>query len=197
MLTIVIQAGGQSQRMGQDKGLVLFRGQRLVERQVQRMRSLADELLVGTNHPQDYAFLDVPLIPDPLPGRGALGGLYSSLTAASQPLVAVIACDMPFASVDLLRYQLELMQNPSYDAVVPQTGEGREPFHAIYRKATCLPLVEQALSYGKQRADSWYISANIYFLSESEIRLHDPSGFTFLNVNTPDELQKAELIKLE
>ncbi len=102
MLTVVIQAGGESRRMGQDKALLPFLGKPLIQRVIERVASLADELLVTTNRPEAYQFLDLPLFPDVIPGRGALGGLYTALSAASQPLVAVVACDMPFASPALL-----------------------------------------------------------------------------------------------
>ena len=68
-LSIAIQAGGESRRMGQDKGLASFLGKPLVARLVERLAPLADEVLVTTNRLQEYAFLGVPLFPDLLPGR--------------------------------------------------------------------------------------------------------------------------------
>ena len=102
MLTVVIQAGGESRRMGQDKALIPFLGDHLIQRVRGRVAPLADELLVTTNQPQGYRFLGLPLFPDLIPGRGALGGLYTALSAASQPLVAVVACDMPFVNAEML-----------------------------------------------------------------------------------------------
>ncbi len=86
MLTVAIQAGGESRRMGQDKALLPFLGQPLIVRVIERLKLLADEILVTTNHPQAYQFLGLPLYPDQQPGRGALGGLYTALNAASHPL---------------------------------------------------------------------------------------------------------------
>ncbi|HJW89725.1 MAG TPA: molybdenum cofactor guanylyltransferase, partial [Anaerolineales bacterium] len=103
-MTLAIQAGGDSRRMGQDKGLVPLLGQPLVARAIQRLGRLADEVLVTTNHTEAYRFLGIPLFPDLIPGVGALSGLYTALSAAQNPLVAVVACDMPFASADLLSY---------------------------------------------------------------------------------------------
>jgi molybdopterin-guanine dinucleotide biosynthesis protein A len=94
MLSIVIQAGGESQRMGQDKALIPILGQTLIERVLDRLSHLGDEILITTNNPECYRFLNLPLIADVLPGRGALGGLYSALNAARGPHVAVVACDM-------------------------------------------------------------------------------------------------------
>ena len=105
MLSLVIQAGGQSRRMGQDKALLPFLGRPLVSRVIDRLASLADEVLVTTNQPEAYAFLGLPLLPDLKPGRGALGGLYTAVASAGSPLVAVVACDMPFVSPEVIYSQ--------------------------------------------------------------------------------------------
>jgi 2-C-methyl-D-erythritol 4-phosphate cytidylyltransferase len=71
MLTVCIQAGGQSSRMGEDKALKTFLGRPLIQRVVDRLSSIADEMIVTTNRPEEYAFLKLPLFPDLKPGRGA------------------------------------------------------------------------------------------------------------------------------
>jgi molybdopterin-guanine dinucleotide biosynthesis protein A len=191
MLTIVIQAGGESRRMGEDKARLNFRGQPLIVRVMERVARLADEILVTTNQPEAYSFLHIPCVPDLLPGHGALGGLFTALSAAQNPLVAVIACDMPFVSPELLAFQRDVLLTTSTDAAIPRMPEGLEPFHAIYRKETCLPLVQAALEKGLRRVDSWLAQANIYYLTSEEIARHDPHGLVFLNVNTPEDLAAA------
>ena len=177
--------------MGQDKALLPFLGQTLIERVIQRVRPLADEVLVTTNRPQDYQFLDLPLFQDLVPGRGALGGLYTALYAASQPLVAVLACDMPFLNASLLNYQRELMLDSQHDVVIPRTEEGLEPFHAIYRRLTCLKPVKDALDSDKWRVDAWYSQVQLRILPTKEIQRYDPQLLSFLNINTPEDLLSA------
>ncbi|MDD2695858.1 MAG: NTP transferase domain-containing protein, partial [Anaerolineales bacterium] len=75
MLTLVIQAGGESRRMGTDKALVPFLGVPLIERVIARLAGLGDELVVTANQPEAYRYLNLPIFSDLLPGRGALGGL--------------------------------------------------------------------------------------------------------------------------
>jgi molybdopterin-guanine dinucleotide biosynthesis protein A len=192
MLSVVIQAGGESRRMGRDKALAPFLGRTLIERVIARVQPLADELLVTTNQPADYLFLGLPLFIDAIPGRGALGGLYTALSYATRPLVGVLACDMPFASPALLTYQRDLLDDPELDAAVPRTEGGTEPFHAVYRRETCLPAVAGALQANKWRVDAWFAQVNIRFLSPEETARYDPKGRAFWNVNTPDELEEAE-----
>ena len=192
MLTVVIQAGGESRRMGQDKALLPFLGKPLIQRVIERVASLADELLVTTNRPEAYQFLDLPLFPDVIPGRGALGGLYTALSAARQPLVAVVACDMPFASPALLAAERDLLLATSSDAVIPQTEGGTEPFHAVYRREACLPAIQAAIAADRWRVDAWFPQVKLYLMPPGEVQAYDPGLIAFGNVNTPEELAQAE-----
>jgi molybdopterin-guanine dinucleotide biosynthesis protein A len=197
MLSVVVQAGGESRRMGQDKGLIPFLGQPLIRRVIDRVAHLGNELLITTNHPEAYAFLEFPLARDRLPGRGALGGLYTALTVARYPLVVVIACDMPFVNAQMLAYQRDLLQSHPYDAVIPKTRQGAEAFHAIYRREACLQPLKEALDAGRWRVDAWFDQAQLHFLNSSQILHYDPQQVAFLNLNTPDELQQAEQLARE
>lgn len=197
MLSVVIQAGGESRRMGQDKALLPFLGKPLIERVIRRVRGLADELLVTTNRPEDYGYLNLPLFPDVLPGRGALGGIYTALVSASHPLTAVVACDMPFACPELLAAQRDLLLAGEADLVIPHSGAELEPFHAVYRRAACLPHIENALHADKWRVDAWFSQVKVHVLRTQEIQRYDPRELCFRNVNTPEELRAAELLARE
>jgi molybdopterin-guanine dinucleotide biosynthesis protein A len=192
VLTIVIQAGGESRRMGRDKALMPFLGRLLVERVIGRVSHLADELLVTTNRPQDYTFLGIPLFSDLAPGRGALGGLFTALSAASQKVVAVVACDMPFVSAGLLAFERDLLLAGNHDAVIPKSQGKVEPFHAVYNRKTCVPAVEEAIRTDQWRVNSWFDKVDIRFLSFTEVESKDPLRLAFRNVNTPEELEEAE-----
>jgi len=193
-LSVVIQAGGQSRRMGQDKGLVLFLGNPLISRLVERLHPLAEELLVTTNQPGEYSFLGVPLFTDLIPDRGALGGLYTALSAARLPYVAVVACDMPFINTALLEAQSQRLLSSQSDISILHTGEGLEPFHAVYRRDTCLPHIRRSLDEDKWRVDAWFSQVKIDLFRIDDIRRYDPELLSFWNVNTPEELQQAELL---
>jgi molybdopterin-guanine dinucleotide biosynthesis protein A len=192
MLTISIQAGGGSTRMGQDKALIPFLGQPLIQRVVERLAPVGDEVVITTNQPENYRFLNLPVFPDVIPGVGALGGLYTALKVASHTLVAVVACDLPFANPDLLAACRDILLEKDCDAVIPSTERGLEPLHAVYRVAGCLPLVEAALEAGKRRMIAWHGSAEVVVLSPEETARYDPQGVTFWNVNTPKEFERAE-----
>ena len=186
--------------MGEDKALKTFLGRPLIQRVVERLASIADELIVTTNRPDDYRFLDLRLVPDLKPGRGALGGLYTAIASASHPTVAVVACDMPFASADLLRAASRLLVEEEADVVIPRaeqggkSGEGYEPLHAVYRRETCLPAIESALEADQRKVIAWFPQVRVRALTSGEIKHYDPAGLAFWNVNTPEEFARAEQI---
>jgi molybdopterin-guanine dinucleotide biosynthesis protein A len=192
MLTVCIQAGGASSRMGEDKALKPFLGRPLIQRVVDRLSPIADEMIVTTNHPEDYRFLGLRLCPDLKPGRGALGGLYTAVASASQPLVAVVACDMPFASPMLLEAAGRLMVQEQADVVIAKSEEGYEPIHAVYRRATCLPAIEAAIDADQWKVIAWFPKVKVRVLTSNELKQFDPAGLAFWNVNTPDEFIRAE-----
>lgn len=196
-LTIIIQAGGGSSRMGQDKGLIKFLGQPLVAHVYSRVNSLADDIQVTTNDPQGYRFLGVPLVADLYPGRGALGGLYTAMFAARNPVVGVVACDMPFVNPAMLSAQRDKLFEMNADLVIPQTASGLEPFHTVYSREACLFAIEAALRANKKRVDSWFSDVKLVYFIQEEINQYDPYGRAFFNINTFEDLIEAEGIALK
>jgi len=202
MRTVSIQAGGLSSRMGEDKALKPFLGRPLIQRVADRLSPIADEIIVTTNRPADYAFLGLRLIPDLKPGRGALGGLYTAIASATHPFVAVVACDMPFASPKLIETMTKFMEVEEVDIVIARVtseqekegkrSEGYEPLHALYRRATCLPAIESAINADQWKVIAWFPQVKVRVLTADEIKSADPDGLAFWNVNSPEEFARAE-----
>jgi len=191
MLTVVIQAGGLSSRMGEDKALKSFLGRPLIQRVIDRIKPIADEIIVTTNRPIEYEFLGLRLVPDLKLGRGALGGLYTAIASATSPLVAVVACDMPFASPMLFEGALRLMVEEEADIVIAKKDENYEPLHALYRRETCLPAIESAIDADQWKVISWFPQVKVRTLTPDEVKSFDPSGLCFWNLNTPEEFIEA------
>ncbi len=185
MLTLAIQAGGNSSRMGEDKALKLFNGIPLIQHILNRISPIADEVIITTNNPNAYRFLDVRLARDLRLGRGALGGLYTALSSAKYDLVAVVACDMPFASPQVFRSARQLLVSRGADAVVPKTHGGYEPLHALYRRDACLLPIKNALDADKWKVISWFKEVEICELGVENEAI-------FQNLNTPEDFAKAE-----
>lgn len=205
-LTVVIQAGGESRRMGQSKATVPFAGRPLICRLIERLAPVADELVITTNEhdrlgflAEAYPDLDIKLVGDAFDFRGALPGLYTALTAARNPYVAVVACDMVFASAALVVAESLVMAGTGADVVVPVNKHGFEPFHALYRRSGCLPAVRRALDRGDRRAQSLLEDPEVHVeeFSQKRVLEAEPHGGCFINANTPDELKRIEDSYLE
>lgn len=178
--------------MGEDKALKPFLGKPLIQHVLERLSPVANELIVTTNRPADYTFLNIRLVPDLKPGRGALGGLYTAIASASHNHVAVVACDMPFASKSFFESALSLLVQEEADVVIAKTDEGYEPFHALYRRDACLSAVETAINEDKWKVIAWFPQVRVRELKPNELKIFDPSGLCFWNVNTPEEFASAE-----
>ena len=200
-LTVVIQAGGESRRMGQSKATVPFAGRPLICRLIERLAPVADELVITTNEhdrlgflAEAYPDLDIKLVGDAFDFRGALPGLYTALTAARNPYVAVVACDMVFASAALVVAESLVMAGTGADVVVPVNKHGYEPFHALYRRTPCLEVVRDALQRGETKAQCVYRSPEVKVVEFPQERVLEvePMGGCFVNANTPEELAHLE-----
>ncbi|MBQ3105965.1 MAG: molybdopterin-guanine dinucleotide biosynthesis protein B, partial [Eggerthellaceae bacterium] len=205
-VTVVIQAGGESRRMGRSKATVPFAGRPLICRLVERLSPVADDLVITTNEPDNLVFLHsefphlrIQLVSDSFEYRGALPGLYTALQAARNPYVAVVACDMVFASASLVVAEALAMNESGADVVVPVNKHGFEPFHAMYRRMGCLPAVRRALDRGEKKAQSILSEPDVKVLEfPQELVLEaEPRGGCFINANTPEELRVLEDMVLE
>lgn len=191
-LSLVIQAGGESKRMGQDKALVEFCGRPLVKYVLDRLNGLADEVIVTTNRPEAFTFLGVRYAGDVYPGRGAIGGLYTALFSATRPAAAVVGCDMPFASKALFLRLLQVMEEGNFDAVLPTSRNGLEPLHAVYRPQSCLQPIWRALMVGQNKMISFLPLVRTRIFSVEETAEFDPELRIFHNINTPEDVTQAE-----
>ena len=188
--SVVIQAGGRSSRMGQDKAQVPFLGTTLIEYILQQLEGFGDEQIIISNNPEEFTRLGLPVFQDVYPDTGAIGGIYSGILHASFEYSLILGCDMPFISLKLLKYLVSLA--PDFDAVIPRLKkeEFAEPFRSVYAKA-CLKPIEQSIRAGKRKVISFFDKVNVRFIEPEEINKFDPRGITFFNINTPEDLKEA------
>jgi len=177
--------------MGRDKGLVKLGPLTLIEHVLQRLAGIGDEIIITTNHPDDYAFLGLPLYSDPQPGAGAAFGLQTALSAAEGDTVILAACDMPFIEPALIQHMHNRLTTAT-DVVVPYRQGRYEPLLAVYRRQTCLQALRQALADGQMRMISFYSQVKVKTIGDKQLKLLDPRGLSFFNINTPEDLARAE-----
>lgn len=192
MVSVAILAGGQSKRMGRDKAFLEVGDQPVIERVINRVRGLTDDLFISANAPEKYTRFGLPIVADIYPDKAALGGLYSVIQAARHPHVLVVACDMPFLHVGLLQYLVELA--PTADVVVPLINPPQpETLHAVYSKA-CLSAIEPRLLADQLRIIGFFKEVSVRYLERAEVAKFDPQFYSFLNMNTPEEWEKIQAL---
>lgn len=191
-VTGVIQAGGKSTRMGgAPKALLELRGRPIIERVASVLHEVVDDVLVVTNTPELYRFLQLPMVPDLLPDHGSLGGIYSGLASVSGDAAFTVGCDMPFLRADVARLVVE--RAAEADVVIPRAGDQLETMHAVYGKA-CLPHMEERLRAGRLKIVGFFDRVRVLEISEAAVACHADPAIVFMNVNTPEELAQARTL---
>ncbi len=192
MYSLVIQAGGRSSRMGRDKALLPFLGQPLIKHVASKFTPVCDDILIISPLVEQLSHFGWPVHPDLTPGVGPLMGLYTGLFHAKHAAVAMLACDMPFASPALFTEEERILLSGNYDVVIPVIAGKAEPLHAIYRRESCLRAIENGLSEGMKRLIEWHPKVRVYEIGKAEIKAFDPLRRAFFNLNTPEDLRLAE-----
>ncbi len=191
-ITGVIQAGGKSVRMGgQPKALLELGGRRIIDRVVDVVRAVADDLLIVTNTPELYASLGLPMVADVFPDHGSLGGIYSGLKAAPGEAAFTVACDMPFLLPEVAR--LVTSRADRADVVLPRVGGQFETLHACYAKG-CLAPMETRLRAGRLKIIGFFEDVRVLEIAEAEVARFRAPELVFMNVNTPEELARARAL---
>lgn len=132
-LTGIILAGGKSQRMGMEKGLVIFNSQPLIHWAIAVLQESCAEILISSNS-DCYDYLGLRVVPDIYPDCGPMGGIYSSLQQSANELNLVLSCDMPF--VTSMIFNLMLTKIGDSKVCVPwYENDKYEPLCGVYHQS--------------------------------------------------------------
>ncbi|GAJ24953.1 unnamed protein product, partial [marine sediment metagenome] len=181
-LTSIILAGGKNLRLGRIKALETINSKSLIERAVERVELVSNQILVVTSQGQLtlHDNCKAKILVDLYPGKGPLGGIYTGLLASESSHSLVVACDMPFLNIKLLHYMIGLCQD--FDVVVPRVGEEKlEPLHAIYSK-NCLDSMKTLLEQNQLKIDRFFNTVNVRYIERAECQKFDPELLTFFNI---------------
>ena len=170
--------------MKKNKAFLELGGKPLVARSLSVLQAVFTEVLISSNKPELYAGYEVPVIPDQIPGRGPLEGLYQGLKVAKYDEVFFVACDMPFLRAELIRFMYSWM--PKYDVVVPQLESGLHPLHAFYHRR-CLPTIKNNLEADRLKIIDFYPFCSVRYVEETELQHFHNLSQVFCNVNTPED----------
>ncbi len=187
MPSAAILAGGCARRFeGRDKSALLVEGRTILERQLDALGPLTtDILIVGRDvGGLQTAARRLRVIADRLPDRGPLGGLDAALTEAAEPVVVVLACDMPFVTTRLLEHLVAAAGDA--DAAVPRDARGDHPLCAAYTRR-CRDAVRRHLAQGRFAVKDLLPALRVHTVTEAELRLFGDPHRLLANINTPDQ----------
>ena len=190
-MTSIVLAGGKSLRLGREKALEEIGGRSLIERVIERLSLLGNEIIVVTSSSNQLPDLGVKRVIDSYPGKGNLVGIYSGLKEAASSHGLVVGCDMPFLNVALLRHLIAL--SPGFDVVIPRVDDEMEPLHAVYSK-NCLAPIEVYLREGRLKIFDLLPELKVRYVDNAEIERFDPRHLSFFNINSEADLERARIL---
>jgi molybdopterin-guanine dinucleotide biosynthesis protein A len=182
-ITGIVMAGGKSQRMGVDKGLMMYQGQHMVTYSIQILSALFTRVVISTSNP-DYKVFNLETIPDIYPGSGPLGGLYSCLSQSNSEVNVCLPCDLPFMKSHIIEQLLE-----SYDGkscVIPLTPLP-EPLVAVY-PLSVLPVLKELIEKVNYRMTDIFRNFPVRYISLREFKGTDNHRY-FANINSPGDIK--------
>lgn len=177
--------------MGADKARLRVGGRPMIERVVEAVSTVADEIRIIVADDAPYRYLGLPLHADLVPGAGPLAGLHTGLAVMAAPAALFVACDMPFLHPAVLAYLRDHLDD--HDALVPRTPDGIHPLHAVYRRSCLLSVTRLLDGPTASMRDLCAVVRTGYVEADTLTRL-DPTLRSLMNVNTPAELVEAERV---
>ena len=188
-MTGVLLAGGKSRRMGQDKRWLEIGGRPLFHRALSALEGLFQEILIVVAEPlPQLEGVAHRVVTDLIPDCATLGGLYTGLSYAGSRRIFAVGCDMPFLSPKVITQMTALDRQA--DVVMAELATGLQPLHAVYSKA-CLPHMERMAKAGQLKVQELVQAPglSVRIVPERDVRPVDPEGLSFLNVNTPADIE--------
>ena len=189
--TGVILSGGMNTRFnGQNKAFIQVGQKRILDRLYVVFSDLFDDIILVTNHPLQFLDWDLTIVTDLFSTRSSLTGIHAGLFYTKNPFAFFSACDTPFLKKELVITLIEQIENNT-DIIMPQTAAGFEPLCSIYSKR-CLKQAEQHLKENKLKIQRVFRGHRIKYIRESVLLQKDPDLISFFNINTPQDLIRAE-----
>ena len=141
-ITGIILSGGRSSRMGVNKSLLKIGDKTVIEHVVKLMRSLFEKVLIVTNDPGEYSFLNVPLFEDIYTRMGPLAGIHSGLVNSDTRKNFILSCDLPLITSEMIEY---LITYETDKAITVAKAEGFvQQLCGLYDKS-CIDKAEEIL----------------------------------------------------
>jgi molybdenum cofactor guanylyltransferase len=187
-ITTFILAGGKSTRMGTDKAFVELGGRTLMAHALEIARAVGGEVWIAGDVVRFEGYGRV--VEDIYRNRGPLAGIHAALRSTSTDLNLMLAVDLPFIPAAFLEYLIRQAKATEAVVTVPRDGGRLQPLCAVYRKAFAL-VAERSLQAGENKIDPLFSLVATRVLEEAELRNLGFSATMFGNLNTREDLDRA------
>jgi molybdenum cofactor guanylyltransferase len=174
--------------MGTPKALLAFGGEPLIVHVVRALGKLFGEIVVVAAPDQELPEVLATVVRDDVAYQGPVGGIYNGLRSVHSDYSFITACDVPFLNLPLISRLLGKITD--YDVVVPYWQNRFQPLHAVYR-AGVVDHLQRQLERAELRPIFLYDKVRTCKIEEEEIRRFDPEGWSFFNMNTPEDYHNA------
>lgn len=172
----IILAGGKSQRMGEPKAFLLFKGKPFIWYCIEALKPLVKEIIVVSDDPRFDNF-GVKRIPDAIPDVGPIGGLYTGLTFSQTTYNLVLSCDVPCIETATLKQLIDIMEE-DLDMVQFACEEKSHPLIALYHKR-CASHFKSQLDQDQRR-----LREAIAPLKSKTLKVDKEWAYQLKNINT-------------
>jgi len=186
---IILAGGGGTRFSGVDKARLAVGEGELIAGAVKLMQAYFAEVLIVHNGRRSYGFAGVREVADEAGGCGPLMGLYSGLQASGHDLNLVMGCDMPWVRPAVVRLLMEAAGDN--DVTVPEVNGYLEPLLAVYHRRVA-PIVKEYLDMKYRKLIIFYDDVKVKKITEEQLREVDPALRSFVNINTPEDLNAAK-----
>ena len=197
-ITVAIIAGGSSKRFGSDKALAEFQGKPLIAYMMDIARRISSTIIVAVSDEEQEQNLkphikNAKIVTDPVgEPKCALTGALTAFEHTETSHVILLPVDAPMAEPELLKMLIRL--SPGHGAVIPSWPSGYiEPLHSVYHAEHAYALGLEVMGEGlRKMSDLIDRIQHVIYVSTETLNQFDPELDTFVNFNTPKELNAAE-----
>jgi molybdopterin-guanine dinucleotide biosynthesis protein A len=184
----VILAGGENRRIPLLKAFLQIEGRSIIEANVGLLKGIFDRVIISTNDPEIYFYLDVLLVGDAVEDRGPMTGILSALRLPGISEAFVTACDMPFINAILTRYMVDRWES-GRDALIPVFDDKPQPLFGIYSRKIAGGM-EESIREGRKSVTDFLKGRDVLYIEEGDVRSMDAEGRSFVNINTIDDFKR-------
>jgi len=182
-ITGVVLAGGNSSRMGTDKGVMDLNGKKVIQHVIDALTPVVDDIIIIANN-ENYSGFGFPVYKDEIKDCGPLGGIYTALLKINSPKAVILSCDMPFVTTEFLSELI--VQSENSDVAIPVHDGKFEPLCSVYSK-NCTSSFKNSIDN-----NVFKLTDAIALVNVKQIILPATKEIenNFINLNTVQDLNK-------